>query len=140
MNKVLLTTLVTLSILTVVGAGVFAYFFLTDSQAASSEPTIDEVLEASVDFEEMTTNLMSDEFIRISFKIQTSSADAKEELDKRSFQAKNIILKKISDLSAEDFKGSEGKAAVENTLREKLNAVMQSGRVERVYITSFVLQ
>ena len=53
----------------------------------SKEPTIDEMIEATVDIPEITTNLASNDFIRISFKIQTDSKKAKEELEKRKFSS-----------------------------------------------------
>ena len=41
----------------------------------------------SVDIKEITTNLASNDFIRISFKIQTDSKEAKEELRKEIFKS-----------------------------------------------------
>ena len=51
----------------------------------------------SVDIKEITTNLASNDFIRISFKIQTDSKKAKEELEKRDFQVNNIIILELSE-------------------------------------------
>ena len=72
----------------------------TNNQSKDSEPTIDEVLEMSVDIKEITTNLASNDFIRISFKIQTDSKEAKEELEKRDFQVNNIIILELSGLES----------------------------------------
>lgn len=113
---------------------------LSGENAAEEGPSIDEVLEASVDIPEMTTNLASDDFIRISFKIQTDSAEAMEEMKKRDFQAKNIIIKKLSEMTAEDLKGEAGKEKLTEMLKSELNSIMKGGKVEAVYITSYIIQ
>jgi flagellar protein FliL len=124
-------------------AGTIAVVMILKSSgdnAAEEGPSIDEVLEASVDMPEMTTNLASDDFIRISFKIQTDSADAMEEMTKRDFQAKNIIIKKLSEMTADDLKGEAGKEKLTEMLKSELNSIMQGGEVEAVYITSYIIQ
>ena len=111
-----------------------------NNQANQSEPTIDEVLEASVDVTEITTNLASNDFIRISFKIQTDSKEAKEELEKRDFQINNIIILELSGLKAEEIQGKDGQLKIEDTLKTKINEILQAGEVQKVYITQFLLQ
>jgi flagellar FliL protein len=112
----------------------------TNNQSKSSEPTIDEVLEMSVDIKEITTNLASNDFIRISFKIQTDSKKAKEELQKRDFQVNNIIILELSGLEVEEIQGKEGQLKLEETLKTKINEILQEGKVQKVYITQFLLQ
>lgn len=139
-NKVLMIMLIMLLTITLVGAGAFIYLWKFTGDQEETEPTIDEVLEASVDVEEMTTNLASDNFIRISFKIQTDSTKAKEELEKRDFQVKNIIIQELSEKTTEEMKGKEGQISLENDLKEKINSLMQEGKIVQVYITDSLLQ
>lgn len=122
--------------------GTVAIFMLLNdnNQSKGSEPTIDEVLEASVDIKEITTNLASNDFIRISFKIQTDSKEAKEELGKRDFQVNNIIILELSGLEVEEIQGKEGQLKLEETLKTKINEILQKGKVQKVYITQFLLQ
>ena len=94
----------------------------------------------SVDIKEITTNLASNDFIRISFKIQTDSKDAKEELEKRDFQVNNIIILELSGLEVEEIQGKEGQSKLEETLKTKINEFLQEGKVQKVYITQFLLQ
>ncbi len=110
------------------------------SSAAEEGPNIDEVLEASVDIPEMTTNLASDDFIRISFKIQTDSPEAMEELTKRDFQAKDTVIQNLSEMTADDLKGEAGKQKLTELLKADLNSIMQNGKVQKVYITSYIIQ
>jgi len=143
-NKMLTITLIVLVCITLVGV-VFLTLWLTfgkDDKAAAveKEPTIDEIVEASVDVPEITTNIGSRQFIRISLKIQTENNKAAEELTKREFQVKNIVIQELSEMTAKDLEGKAGKQAFENALKSYLNPLMQAGQVERVYIVSYIIQ
>lgn len=129
-----------LVIIALVGTVAIIMLLNTNNQSKDSEPTIDEVLEMSVDIKEITTNLASNDFIRISFKIQTDSKDAKEELEKRDFQVNNIIILELSGLEVEEIQGKEGQLKLEETLKTKINEILQEGKVQKVYITQFLLQ
>ncbi|MEI2663883.1 flagellar basal body-associated protein FliL [Rossellomorea sp. LJF3] len=135
-------TIMMISLVTITLVGVIALVVLlkfTGDEEAKG-PTIEEVIENSVDIPEMTTNLMSNDFIRISFKIQTDSKKAKKELAKRDFQVNNIIIEELSELKAEELQGKKGKELVETKVKDKVNSLMQEGAVERVYITSMMIQ
>ncbi len=139
-NKLVMTMFILLVIIALVGAVAIIMLLNTNNQSKDSEPTIDEVLEMSVDIKEITTNLASNDFIRISFKIQTDSKDAKEELQKRDFQVNNIIILELSGLEVEEIQGKEGQLKLEETLKTKINEILQEGKVQKVYITQFLLQ
>lgn len=126
--------------ITLVGAIAVVVILKVTGEDKEKELTIDEVLEASVDIPQMTANLASDDFIRISFKIQTDSVEAKEELEKRDFQVKNLIILELSEKTAEDLKGKEGQQKLENDLKTKISEIMQEGKIENVYITESLLQ
>ena len=139
-NKLVMTMFILLVIIALVGAVAIIMLLNTNNQSKDSEPTIDEVLEMSVDIKEITTNLASNDFIRISFKIQTDSKEAKEELEKRDFQVNNIIILELSGLEVEEIQGKEGQLKLEETLKTKINEILQEGKVQKVYITQFLLQ
>lgn len=140
-NKLMTIMLVLLAVILLAGTiAVVIILRSTGGDAAKEEPSIDEVLESSVDIPEMTTNLASDDFIRISFKIQTNNSDAMEELTKRDFQAKDLIIQKLSEMTADELKGEAGKQKLTETLKTNLNSIMQDGTVEAVYITSYIIQ
>ncbi|MFZ0443776.1 MAG: flagellar basal body-associated protein FliL [Bacillus sp. (in: firmicutes)] len=139
-NKLVMTMFILLVIIALVGAVAIIMLLNTNNQSKGSEPTIDEVLEVSVDIKEITTNLASNDFIRISFKIQTDSKKAKEELQKRDFQVNNIIILELSGLEVEEIQGKEGQLKLEETLKTKINEILQEGKVQKVYITQFLLQ
>ncbi|WAA10722.1 flagellar basal body-associated protein FliL [Fervidibacillus albus] len=128
----------TLSIL-LISAAIYIFVF-SERTDANDDLTVDEILNLSVDISEITTNLSSDHYIQIAFKVQTDSKEAKEELEKREFQVNNLIIKYISGMDAEEIDGTEGKIELEQTLKDKINAILQNGKVEQVYITSCIIQ
>jgi flagellar FliL protein len=138
-NKRVRTTLIIIVIILLAGAG--AYYYLQQNKAAgSSGPSIDEVINNSVDITDLTTNLATNNYVKMSFKIQTDSKDAKNELTKRDFQIKNIMIEELSDTKEEDLQGKAGKVKLEETLKERINKIMQDGKVVQVYITASLLQ
>ncbi|EDL63951.1 flagellar basal body-associated protein FliL [Bacillus sp. SG-1] len=138
-NKLLTISLILLVTITLVGV-LALIVVLKFNEEEVKEPSIDEVIEASVDVPEITTNLLSGDYIRISFKVQTDSKKAKEELEKRDFQVKNIIIEELSEMKSDQLQGKEGKQELETTIKDKANSLMQEGKVEKVYITSYMIQ
>lgn len=132
--------LILLIAITLVGAVAIIIILNMSGNNKNNEPSIDEVLEASVDVPQITANLADDNYIRISFKIQTDSKKAKEELEKRDFQVKNTIILTLSEKTSKELKGKKGQLNLETELKNKLNEFMQEGKVEKVYITESLLQ
>lgn len=133
--------LIILIALTLIGViTLVLYNYLTKEEDPNREPTIDEIIELTVDQSEITTNLLSNDFVRVTFKIQVDNEKAKEELVKRDFQVKSIIIRILSGMRASDFSGSEGIENLEITVKDKINEYMQDGKVVNVYTTGFVLQ
>ncbi|TKC18665.1 flagellar basal body-associated protein FliL [Robertmurraya kyonggiensis] len=139
-NKLVMIMLIILIAITLVGAVAVVVVLKVTGTEKAEGPTIDEVIEASVDIPEITTNLAGNDLIRISFKIETDSKKAKEELEKRDFQVKNIIILSLSEKTSEQIQGSEGQTKLESELKDKINELMQEGKVEKVYITGSLLQ
>jgi flagellar FliL protein len=138
-NKRVRILLILIVVILLAGAGTF--FYLQQKKASESKgPSIDEVINNSVDITDLTTNLATDNYVKMSFKIQTDSKDAKNELTKRDFQVKNIMIEELSDTKAEDLQGKAGKVKLEKALKERLNQIMQDGKVVQVYITASLLQ
>ena len=139
-NKLLTMMLIILVSLTLVGVVAILLYFQFNKGEEANEPTIDEIVESSVDIQEITTNLAGDKFIRISMKVQTDSTKAAEELTKRDFQVKNILITELSEMSPEDLEGKQGKLTLESSLKTKINELMDDGEVQQVYITSYIIQ
>ncbi len=140
-NKVLTVSLIILVSITLVGiVGLILVLQFNKGDDKPAEPTIDEIIEASVDVPEITTNLNGRQFIRISLKIQTDNKKAAAELTKRDFQVNNIVIQQLSEMTSKDFEGKAGKQQFEDALKAQLNPLMQEGKIEKVYITSYIIQ
>lgn len=139
-NRLLTIMLIILVSITLIGVVALILVMQFSKDGEEEGPTIDEIIESSIDVPEITTNLSANAFIRLSLKIQTDSAEAAEELTKRDFQVKNIVIQELSEMSPEDLEGKEGKKAFENALKLQVNELMQDGEVQQVYITSYIIQ
>ncbi|MCK1983913.1 MULTISPECIES: flagellar basal body-associated protein FliL [Peribacillus] len=142
MKKNLLTImLIILVAITLVGViAVVVVTKLSDPTSAEDKPSIDEIVKSSVEIPEITTNLAGNDYIKISFMVQTENKKAKEELEKRNFQVKNIIITELSEMKAEELTGKKGKEKLQEALKTRMNELMEEGKVEKVYITSSILQ
>lgn len=139
-NKLLTIMLIILVCITLLG--VVALLIITQLNKTDKDeaPTIDQIVESSIDIPEITTNLAGNKFIRISLKVQADSAKAAEELTKRDFQIKNIIITELSEMTPQDLDGKQGKAAFQSSIKTKINELMDTGEVQQVYITSYIIQ
>lgn len=134
------TMIIILSTLTVIGvvALILVFNLNGDPNEASGERSIDEIRESSLLTEEITTDLEDGNFIRIKFRIVTDSKDALEELQKRDFQMQNVLIKELAVMDGEAFKS--GLSNLEETVKLKLNQLMEEGKVTDVYTVNKVLQ
>ncbi|MFJ7970806.1 flagellar basal body-associated protein FliL [Psychrobacillus sp. NPDC096389] len=139
-NKLLTIMLIILVSITLVGVIALLIIFQLNKGDEETGPTIDEIVEASVDIPEITTNLAANKFIRISLKVQMDNAKAAEELTKRDFQVKNIVITELSEMTPEDLEGKQGKAVFQAALKTKIDELMDAGEVQQVYITSYIIQ
>ncbi|MET3656125.1 MULTISPECIES: flagellar basal body-associated protein FliL [Sporosarcina] len=139
-NKVLSVSLIILVCITLIGAVILILVMQLNKGDEVKEPTIDEIIESSVDIEEITTNLGNQQFVRLTLKIQTDNKLAGEELAKRDFQVKNIVIQELSEMTSKDLEGKAGKKAFEDALKAHLNPLMQNGEVQKVYIVSYIIQ
>ena len=139
-NKALTFVLIIVVTLTLVGIIGLVLALQLKGDSVEKEPTIDDILEASVDVPEIMTNLSGREFIRISLKIQTTDKKAAAELSKRDFQVQNIVIQELSEMTSKEFEGKAGKQAFEDSIKSQLNPLMQEGEIEKVYIVSYIIQ
>ncbi|MBH0229280.1 flagellar basal body-associated protein FliL [Halobacillus yeomjeoni] len=133
------TMIIILSALTVMGVvALILVLNFKGSDEASTERSIDDIVEASYETEEITTDLKSGDYVRIKFRIVTDEKKAVEELQKRDFQVKNILIKEMAKMETQTFQ--TGLSTLEETLKLKLNEFMTEGKVTDVYTIDKVLQ
>jgi len=140
-NKLISKMIIILLSLTLIGSiAVIVTLKYTDQASTQKGPSIDDVIKTSVDVTDIKTNLKSNNYISISFKIQMDSKKAAEELQKRDFQVKDIIINELSNMNAQDFEGTQGLNTLETNIAKQIDQLMESGHVVKVYTTSKVLQ
>ncbi|MBS4207616.1 flagellar basal body-associated protein FliL [Bacillus sp. FJAT-50079] len=138
-KKLINIMIVLLTMILLLGVLAYMYLIKIDQKDVAKEPTIDEILKVSVDVPEITTNLRNNQYVKISFKVQTDGKKAKEEFEKRDFQIQNVIIGELSEMEPADLHGKEGKKILEESMRERINELMQDGKVVEVYITSYII-
>ncbi|HEY4601563.1 MAG TPA: flagellar basal body-associated FliL family protein [Cerasibacillus sp.] len=140
MNKFLKVMLMSLiGLVFVTGVAVIIVLYILDKEETKGKGmTIDEIVEYSYETPEVTTDLDDGTFVRIQFQILTDGKKAREELEKREFQIKNILLKELSLMDEEHFK--KDLTGIEKSLQEKLNEVMVDGKITDVYTISKITQ
>lgn len=125
--------------------GTVAAFFIMSGVGNGSEenkdPNIDEIVkDLTVATGEITTNIKGDHFIKLDFNIQVSNKDAKDELEKRSFQVKNAVIYTVSGMTPQDLQDQAGLSNLENMVKNKINSFLTSGTVTHVYTTEKIVQ
>lgn len=139
-NKMIRTMLIMVSIILLAGVVTLVIIFKTEHTQKKSSPSIDEVVKSSVDIDQMTTNLKDNHIVQISIRLEANDKKAKEELTKRDFQVKDMMIDELSEMTSKDLQGEKGKVKFKTDLKNRLNKVMQDGEVVNVYITSYVIQ
>ena len=139
-NKLLTVMLIILVTITLIGVVIFVLLTQLNKPTTTGEPTIDDIIAASVDVPELTTNLADGSFVRLQIKLTTESQEAADELTKRDFQINNILIEELSEMTEKDLQGKQGKIFLQSTVKSKLNELMQKGEVVEVYITSYIIQ
>ncbi|MBP1913649.1 flagellar basal body-associated protein FliL [Lederbergia galactosidilytica] len=140
MNKKLVSTMIVLlTAILLIAALALIIILKMEHKDTDKEPTIDEVLKVSVDVPEITTNLANGKYIKLSLKVQTDSQKAKDELVKRDFQIQSLLIDELSEMEDTDLEGKEEKQEFSEALKKQMNDLMQKGKVEKVYITSYII-
>ncbi|KMK77224.1 flagellar basal body-associated protein FliL [Alkalihalobacillus pseudalcaliphilus] len=141
-NKMFQITLILMLTFSLVGVAVI--IFLNQSgqfaRADNNQSSIDDIIEMSFETEQIVTNLKSNDYIRVSFFIQGDSKDTLTEIEKRDFQLNHLILSLLSEKTSSELSGRDGMRAIEAQLKEEINTLLDSGEVQNVYTTSWVIQ
>lgn len=132
----MVTSLVILLIASTIALVLVLYF--TSNESTGEALSIDEIAKYSYKTPEITTDLDDGSFVRIQFQIITDGKKAHEEVTKREFQIKNILIKELAIMDEESFK--TGLTELESTLQTKLNELMTEGNITDVYTISKILQ
>lgn len=140
MKAKLIPISIILGVIILLLGGTWYFLYHSKTQGKQTALNADDILATMVETESITTNLNSGGYIQLRFQIQTSSKEAKDELEKRSFQVQNIILRLASGMTAEEAKQPEGNAQFEQQMKNQLNALLENGKVIHVFTINKVIQ
>jgi flagellar FliL protein len=132
--KTLMTSLITI----LLGGTMVIVILWYGGDEATLSSTVDDMVEYSYETPEVTTDLADGSFVRIQFQVITDGKNAKEEISKRDFQLKNLLIKELAVMDEDSFRS--GLSELEKILEAKLNDLMTEGKVTDVYTTSKILQ
>ncbi|WP_281887623.1 flagellar basal body-associated FliL family protein [Paenibacillus sp. YYML68] len=107
--------------------------------------TPDEVVANTFEMKDVLTNLasangVSNKFIKVSFAFELENKKAKEEFEKLQSQMKAIVIQTLADMQPEQVTGSKGFDNLTSVLMNKMNALLQEGKLNQILITDIVLQ
>src|SRR5690625_5270622 len=103
MSKLIKTMLVSLFSIVILSVATFVIIVnIPGNSEKTGAETIDDVIEYSYETSDITTDLKDGSFVRIQFQIITDGKKAKEEVEKRDFQIKNILIKEIGRASCRE--------------------------------------
>ncbi|GED70232.1 hypothetical protein BRE01_39340 [Brevibacillus reuszeri] len=140
-----LIIIIAISLLGVISFVLWQTYLAPGSQTASTEEkqmkplTAKQMKEYSVDTGEITTNLLTNNYMIVRFSITAENSSAKEELEQRLPQVNQVIIKTLAGLTPEDIKGTEGVNKLEAKIMNEISSLMQEGKIVQVVTTKRVL-
>ncbi|MGD8191021.1 flagellar basal body-associated FliL family protein [Brevibacillus ginsengisoli] len=146
-NKLFNMALITIIAITLLGVASFVLYqtYLSPTSGehvAKEQPALsaDDMVSFTMDTGDITTNLLTNNYIIVRFSITADSKAAKEELTKRTPQVNQIIIKTLAGLTPDDIKGTEGLNKLEAKVMNQISSVLQEGKIVQVITTKRVLQ
>lgn len=82
-------------------------------------------------------------FLRSVIELEQNFGSAPEfgnEIGNRKSQLRDIIIATLSAKTSESIRTPEGKEALKQELKERINSVLAKGQIARVYFTEFAVQ
>ncbi|AMA72677.1 MULTISPECIES: flagellar basal body-associated FliL family protein [Aneurinibacillus] len=104
-------------------------------QQVEAKVSAEEFEKATLETEEIRTNLLTGDLILAKFAIQAQNEKTKHELELRKPQVIHIILKTLSSMKPEEIQGPAGMKKVEEAIKKELNQLLEEGKVVNVITT-----
>lgn len=130
--------IISLLIIAISGMTAIVFILLDEGDNSDRELTIDEQIEYSYTTEQINLDLKNNNFAQLQFNIITDGTSAREEIEKRQFQFKNLLIKESVVLTATDLQSHLDE--LEKNLKEKMNELMTEGEITDIYIVSKIVQ
>ncbi len=136
--------------LIVLGGGLFAakIFFLTPGSEIEQEETPPkedklDVIGAIYSMDTFIVNLADnsgERYLKITLELELSKDEVKEEIEKRIPQLRDAILMVLTSKRFEDINSIAGKNLMRNEIIIRINRLLTTGNVKKIYFVEFVVQ
>ncbi|MBU5594966.1 flagellar basal body-associated protein FliL [Amphibacillus sp. MSJ-3] len=136
-NKSFKIILTILAIIAISGIGGIVYL-LTNNDDPNRELTINEQVEYAYTTEEINLDLEDDRYVQLQFNILTNNSDARDEVELREFQFKNLLIKETIDMTSEQLQADLDE--FEDTLKTEMNNLMEEGEITDIFIVGKIVQ
>jgi flagellar FliL protein len=113
-----------------------------ESVKPTKPPTAAQVKANTVMIKDILTNLSGNTgFIKMSLAFELENVKAKEEFDNLvDSTVKGTIVRILADLKPEQVQGSKGQDFLTSTIMNKLNPMLQEGKIKQIWVTDMALQ
>ncbi len=79
-------------------------------------------------------------FLVLSLGVETKSSSVIAELDEKEIVVRDAILQLLSEHTAEELASIELRESLKEEVVSRLNSILQSGEIDRLYFTQYLLQ
>ena len=136
MKKIAIITIIVLLVLVIVVGGVIIVI-LMPSQPAAKEDT-GYVYSTGENF---LTNLKDgSHYVKTDILIEVSDKDTIKILEKNNHRIRDQIIEILGDIEEEDIIRQDFKRNLRNLLREDLQKILKTDKIEGVYFNEFIIQ
>lgn len=136
-NKSFKIILTILAIIAISGIGGIVYLLMNNDDP-NRELTINEQVEYAYTTEEINLDLEDDRYVQLQFNILTNNSDARDEVELREFQFKNLLIKETIDMTSEQLQADLDE--FEDTLKTEMNNLMEEGEITDIFIVGKIVQ
>jgi len=147
-KKMLLIIIIAAVVL--IGGGVAAFLLLggnSDAEAEQAKKDAEAIAGTNigpmVNIESFIVNILDDSgtrYLKAAMTLEVTSDKTVEEINQRMPQIKDAILLLIGNKSFSELQDLQGKMQLRAELSAKLNDLLKSGQIKRIYFTDFVVQ
>lgn len=148
--------LIAIGLVLAAGLGTTAYLVLGKAEAKPADSLSSEVAQAGmasgaassaigpmVDIESFVINIIEEKdsrYLKAAITLEMNNVEAIAEVNKRMPQIRDAILLLVGNKTFNEVRDLQGKLQLRVELMQKINELLQAGRVRRIYFTDFVVQ
>lgn len=148
-KKKLIIIIAAVVLLAAIGGG--AAFFLLGDKDEKPDPEAEAAAMAAkakavgpmVDIETFIVNILDDDenrYLKAAITIEVDVPSTADEINSRMPQVQDAILLLIGNKTFSELRDMQGKMQLRAELINRLNEVLTTGKVKRIYFTDFVVQ